>query len=271
MRLQVRHETVYRYDKPVSYSIQSLRLSPRPHDGLVVLSWRVQADGRRDLPSFTDGFGNLVHSHSVTRPHDSITLLVEGEVETTDTVGILRGGAEPFPPVFFLRPTALTQVDEPIARLAAEAAQAKTVLERLHRLMIVVRERIDYRLGATDAATTAAEALARGTGVCQDHTHVFIAAARHLGIPARYVGGYLWTGAESRDYGAGHAWAEAHVEDLGWVGFDAANCICPTAAYIRASVGLDYASAMPVRGVRRGNSTEDLAVKVAVTARGMEQ
>jgi transglutaminase-like putative cysteine protease len=271
MRLQVRHETVYRYDKPVSYTIQTLRLSPRPHDGLAVLSWRVQADGRRDLPAFVDGFGNIAHSYSVTRPHESISLLVEGEVETTDTAGILRGGVEPFPPGFFLRPTPLTIADEAIMALAEQATTGKTALERLHRLMIEVRERVDYRLGVTDVGTTAAEALARGIGVCQDHAHIFIAAARHLGIPARYVGGYLWTGLESREYGASHAWVEAYVEHLGWVGFDAANCICPTAAYIRASIGLDYASAMPVRGVRRGDSAEDLAVRVAVTARGMDQ
>ena len=271
MRLQVKHQTVYRYDEPVSYTIQSLRLTPRPHQGLAVLSWRVQADGRRELPSFTDGFGNLVHSYSVNRTHDSITLLVEGEVDTTDTAGILRGSSEPLPPLFYLRSTPLTTADEAIETLATEGGRGKTSLERLHRLMIAVRARVDYQLGATHAATTAAEALAQGVGVCQDHSHIFIAAARRLAIPARYVGGYLWTGVETHEYGASHAWAEAYVEDLGWVGFDAANCICPTAAYIRASIGLDYASAMPVRGIRRGKSAEELAVRVAVTAGAGDQ
>src|SRR5215470_299688 len=120
MRLQVKHQTTYRYDAPVSYAIQSLRLSPRPHQALAVLSWRVQADGRRELPSFVDGFGNLVHCHSVNRTHDSITLLVEGEVETTDTAGIVRGGTEPLPPLFYLRTTALTVSDPAIQSLAEE-------------------------------------------------------------------------------------------------------------------------------------------------------
>jgi len=266
MRLQVKNQTVYRYDAPVTYTIQSLRLTPRPHQGLTVLNWRVQADGRRELPFYADGFGNIVHSHSVNRIHDSITILVEGEVETTDNAGILRGAAEPLPPLFYLRSTPLTSADAAIAALAVESRQGKSSLERLHRLMIAVRGQVDYRLGATDTATTAAEALAQGVGVCQDHSHIFIAAARHLGIPARYVGGYLWTGVETHEYGASHAWAEAYVEDLGWVGFDTANCICPTAAYIRASIGLDYASAMPVKGIRRGKSAEELAVRVAVTA-----
>jgi transglutaminase-like putative cysteine protease len=271
MQLQVKHQTTYRYDAPVSYTIQSLRLSPRPHHGLSVLNWRVQADGRRELPFFTDGFGNIVHSHSINRTHDCVTLLVEGEVETTDTAGILRGGAEPLPPAFYLRATPLTVADAAIEALAAENGHGKSTIERLHRLMIAVRERVDYRLGATDVATTAAEALARGVGVCQDHSHIFIAAARHHGIPARYVGGYLWTGVETQEYSASHAWVEAYVQDLGWVGFDAANCICPTAAYIRTSIGLDYSSAMPVRGIRRGESAEDLTVRVSVTAGAGDQ
>ena len=95
-------------------------------------------------------------------------------------------------------------------------------------------------------------------------TFVNPAAARMLGVPARYIGGYLWTGHDGRDYDASHAWAEAFVPDLGWVGFDPANRICPTASYIRASVGLDYWSAAPVRGVRKGASTETMAVKVTV-------
>ena len=188
MQLQVKHQTTYRYDAPVSYTIQSLRLSPRPHHGLSVLSWRVQADGRRELPSFTDGFGNIVHSHSINRTHDCITLLVEGEVETTDTAGILRGGAEPLPPAFYLRSTPLTVADGAIEALAAENGHGKSTIERLHRLMIAVRERVDYRLGATDVATTAAEALARGVGVCQDHSHIFIAAGplrRRLSLDRR--------------------------------------------------------------------------------------
>ena len=89
MQLQVKHQTTYRYDAPVSYTIQSLRLSPRPHHGRLGAELAGQADGRRELPFFTDGFGNIVHSHSINRTHDCITLLVEGEVETTDTAGIL--------------------------------------------------------------------------------------------------------------------------------------------------------------------------------------
>jgi transglutaminase-like putative cysteine protease len=266
MRLRVQHQTVYRYEKPNPYSIQTLRLSPRPYEGCAVLTWSVRGEGRRELPSLIDGFGNLTHCHTVTRPHVEMTLAVEGEVETTDTAGVVRGTPEPLPPLFFLRETALTAPHPTIAALAAKIAGAPTVLARLHSLMSAVRDAMDYQLGVTDVQTAAADALQKGAGVCQDHAHVFIAAAKILGIPARYVGGYLWTGSDGRDNDASHAWAEAFVPDLGWVGFDAANRTCPTASYVRASVGLDYWSAAPVRGVRKGGSAETLAVKVTVGA-----
>jgi transglutaminase-like putative cysteine protease len=129
-----------------------------------------------------------------------------------------------------------------------------------------VRDRVDYRTGVTDTMTTAAQALASGAGVCQDHAHLFIAAARVLNVPARYVGGYLWTGKDDAEYEASHAWAEAYIEDIGWVGFDPSNRALPSEAYIRTAIGLDYWSAAPVRGVWRGDGDEALAVKVRVTA-----
>jgi transglutaminase-like putative cysteine protease len=109
-----------------------------------------------------------------------------------------------------------------------------------------------------------AEALARGAGVCQDHTHVFIAAARHLGFPARYVSGYLQAGAGEAPQEAQHAWAEVRIPDLGWAGFDAANGISPDPHYVRVACGLDYEYAAPVRGSRRGGGGEDLDVSVEV-------
>ena len=271
MRLRIDHRTVYRYADPVPYAIQTLRLSPRPYQGLAVLRWHVRADGRRELPSFIDGFGNLAHCHTINRRHDGVTLIAEGEVETQDTSGVVLGAPEPLPPVFFLRSTALTAPDPAIEALAMAAAPGRPPLERLHALMEGVGDRLAYKVGTTDAATTAADALQRGAGVCQDHAHLFIAAARLFGVPARYVGGYLWTGTDDREHEASHAWAEAFVDDLGWVGFDPSNRVCPTGAYIRASVGLDYWSAAPVRGIRRGDSNEMLSVRVIVEAGASDQ
>lgn len=271
MLLHVRHQTSYRYDNAVAAAIQTLRLTPRSYEGLRIVQWRVWSDTRRELPIFADGYGNLTHCHAVNHPHEAALVFVEGEVETAVTHGIVRGAPEPLPPLFFLRHTRLTRPDAAIAALARQVAPQGTALKQLHALLVAVRDRLDYLPGTTEVATAAAEALAAGAGVCQDHAHVFIAASRVLGIPARYVSGYLWTGMESREHQANHAWAEAFIHDLGWVGFDPANRICPTEAYIRTSVGLDYWSAAPVRGVRRGAAAETLAVAVNVTQAGGDQ
>jgi transglutaminase-like putative cysteine protease len=116
----------------------------------------------------------------------------------------------------------------------------------------------------TGTTTTAAEAFTLKRGVCQDLTHIFIAAARHLDIPARYVGGYFHRVDGVTQQDAGHAWAEAYVPSVGWIAFDPTNGICATEAYVRVAVGLDYLGASPVRGARRGGGTESMAVKVVV-------
>ena len=126
-----------------------------------------------------------------------------------------------------------------------------------------MRDRVEYVAGATDARTGAAEALAAGKGVCQDHAHIFIAAARKLSVPARYVTGYLHVAGEAAS-AANHAWAEAWLEGLGWVGFDPANHICPTERYVRLACGFDAASAAPVTGTHRGGGVESLTVDVVV-------
>jgi transglutaminase-like putative cysteine protease len=128
---------------------------------------------------------------------------------------------------------------------------------------VEVGRRIAFEPGATDTQTAAEEALARARGVCQDHAHVFIAAARHLGFPARYVSGYLLLDGQAAQV-ASHAWSEAHVEGLGWVGFDAANGISPDTRYVRLATGRDYRDAMPVSGIILGTAAERLAVRITV-------
>jgi transglutaminase-like putative cysteine protease len=192
--------------------------------------------------------------------------MVEGEVETRDTQGIMRGTVERFPPSLYLRETALTSADANIAGLAAACRDASgdDALEILHRIVERLHEDMAYDTDPTHAATTAAEAFTLKRGVCQDLTHVFIAAARNLGVPARYVGGYFYRGDGVIEQGAGHAWAEAFVPEIGWVGFDAANGICSTDAYVRVAIGLDYLGAAPLRGARYGGRGEALSVKVRV-------
>jgi transglutaminase-like putative cysteine protease len=134
----------------------------------------------------------------------------------------------------------------------------------------VVRGQIDYRVGTTQVETTAEEALASGAGVCQDHAHVFIAAARAMEVPARYVSGYLMMD-DRVDQEATHAWAEAFVEGLGWVGFDVANQISPDPRYVRVATGRDYRDAAPITGVSFGAAMEELHVMLAVEQQFVEQ
>lgn len=272
MRIRIHQETSYRYEAAANYSMQVLRLRPVDSGSQKVLSWRFTAPSFATVTESRDAYGNVLQTLYIERLHDEVTLAVHGEVETEDTGGVLRGSPEPFPPVFYLRQTELTAPDDTIRALAAaaEAAADGTPLDLAHGLMGAVRDALDYRIGETHAATTAAEALAHGYGVCQDHTHVFISAARHLGLPARYVSGYLWVEGDV-EYEASHAWAEAYIEDLGWVGFDVANRMCPTDAHVRVACGLDYLETAPARGVRRGGGEEKMEIRLKVDAGSSQQ
>ena len=276
MLISVRHVTRYVYAEPVSYTVQSLRLTPAPFASQRVVNWHVRVPGCNAPLEFRDGFGNTVHLVTLSGRHSELVIEAGGVVETKDSNGVVAGFAKVIPPRVFLKETAQTRPDAAIRELARSIAEQST-LARLHALASAVRDRVDYVKGSTDAHTEAAEALADGRGVCQDHAHIFIAAARTLGIPARYVTGYLMMHAgdkgmgESADFGpavnpaeAHHAWAEAWIESLGWVGFDISNRICPTERYVRLACGLDATTAAPITGSRRGGGGEKLEVSVAV-------
>ena len=269
MLISIRHISRYSYAEPVGYTIQSLRLTPASFAGQRVLDWRVHAVGAGMPLQFKDGFGNLVDLVAINASHAQLTIEAGGTVETSDRNGVVAGLAETMPRRVFLRETETTRPDAAIRALAA-AARGPDPLSRLHDLVGAVRDRVEYVAGATDARTGAAEALAAGKGVCQDHAHIFIAAARTLGVPARYVTGYLVLDAPGTSE-AHHAWAEAWVEGLGWVGFDVANGICPTERYVRLAAGLDAGYAAPVVGSRRGGSTERLDVSVEVQQQSAQQ
>jgi transglutaminase-like putative cysteine protease len=130
---------------------------------------------------------------------------------------------------------------------------------------------VAFEVGSTSASHTAADAFAQKRGVCQDHSQIFISAARLLGVPARYVSGHLSRQDGRHDQDAAHAWAEAWIPDLGWVGFDPANGICATDRYVRVAAGLDYRGAAPVRGASYGGGGERLAVRLNVRDADMQQ
>jgi transglutaminase-like putative cysteine protease len=266
MRLHIFHETVYRYQRPVTGVIQTLRLTPRNHDGQYVTRWRIDISENCEVDRHEDAFGNITHVFTADGPLSDLRVTVDGEVETQDTGGVVRGAVERFPPSLYLRETPLTGLDPALAELAARVREAAggDVLKTLHGLLARLHAEVTYDKNPTHAATTAAEAFALKRGVCQDLTHIFIAAARSVGIPARYVGGHMRRADGVTQQEAGHAWAEAHVPDLGWIAFDAANGICATEAHVRVAVGLDYLGAAPVRGTRYGGGEEDMEVAVRV-------
>ncbi|MBC7737833.1 MAG: transglutaminase family protein, partial [Candidatus Saccharibacteria bacterium] len=167
-------------------------------------------------------------------------------------------------PECYLGASPATWLDAPLRDLARIADDAPDRLSAAHALMQAVADAVAYKPGVTHAKTTAAEALAIGEGVCQDHAHVLSAVARAAGIPARYVSGYLFADPAEVEHEAAHAWAELHLPGLGWVGFDAANRCCPDDRYIRLGSGMDAQDAAPIRGSARSTGTESLTVQVAV-------
>lgn len=264
MKLAIRHRTAYAYDPPMSAVAMRLKLFPSIFDGQKTLSWKVTLNGVAVEPDFRNGYGDAVATRFLRGGVAAVEVVAEGEVETTDLAGVLRGHRAPLKPGVCLRDTPRTRADAAILALAHEAdATGGAPIERAHALQDLVTARIAYRAGSTHAATTAAAALAAGEGVCQDHAHVMIAAARALDWPARYVAGY-YLASDDGGEGATHAWAEIWIEGLGWVGFDAANDLCPTDAYVRLCSGLDAADAAPLRGHASGVAEETLAVEVSV-------
>ncbi|MCW1382503.1 transglutaminase family protein [Novosphingobium sp. KCTC 2891] len=270
MRLAIDHTTHYRFSGPVSRGQQRLRLKPKESAGQSVLEWAIHLDGARCEVEYDDENSNHVTLISFEPGTTEVTIRCEGVVETSDVAGIIGRHAGYLPRWHFLQQTDLTAPGPRLRALAASLDSTGDALTKLHALSSLVRETIAYELGYTDAATTAEAALADGRGVCQDHAHVFIGAARLLGIPARYVSGYLMMN-DRVEQNAGHAWAEAMVEGLGWVGFDVSNGICPDVRYVRVATGRDYRDAAPITGIRTGARDETMHVKLAVEQQRVEQ
>ncbi len=265
MRLKIRHETIYRYGVPAKYAVQMLRLTPRSHEGQFVQRWRVEIDADCRLDRNQDPFGNIVHIFTVDGPLSAMAIIAEGEVDMTACGGFIHGGIERLPLGLWRRGTALTGISQEMRSYARRIASGEggNALATLHALMAAINTDFRFVIGETDASTSAAQAFSQKSGVCQDLAHVFIGCARSLGIPARYAGGYYMR-TDTAHQEAGHAWAEAHVDGLGWIGFDPANGICVTDRHVRVAIGQDYLDAAPIRGARIGGMDEVLSVSVEV-------
>ena len=264
MRLKISHQTRYHYDAPLHYALQQLRLTPKSRAGQTVLNWETTVDGGQAELEFDDQHNNHVTLVSFEPGGTEICVACEGEVETTDRSGVIgqHGGYAPL--WYFERHTDLTRPGPQLRGLVnALAGDFDGDLARLHGLSGLIAERVAYETGRTDAETTIEDALGAGHGVCQDHAHIFISAARLIGHPARYVSGYLMMD-DRIEQDASHAWAEAHVDGLGWVGFDPSNGISPDARYVRVATGLDYREAAPTSGMRVGDGSEAMVVALQV-------
>jgi transglutaminase-like putative cysteine protease len=264
MRLRIVHRTAYRYDEPVKYSAQALRLTPRREGQQRVLSWGIQAPGRRIEQ--VDAHGNVTHLLTVEDPHKEIEIIVSGAVEVA-TEGVLLPHEGQLSPLAYLASTPLTTADEAIAALSKQYLHgAQPVRDRLYALADGVHERVRYKKGSTSVEDSAAAALARGEGVCQDQAHVFISCCRAAGIPARYVSGYLYSGGDDDGTAASHAWVDAWIGDAkAWLGIDVTHHEPTGMHHCRLAVGRDYLDAAPVRGVRRGGGHEKMDVDVTVS------
>jgi transglutaminase-like putative cysteine protease len=267
MRIRIHHTTQYAYDRPITSAVQVLRMTPRPNDGQHIVRWRVETDVDGRMKAGEDSLGNLTHTLYVDGPVQRLRLMVSGEVETLDTGGVLHGSIERFPPDVFLRETRLTLANEALRDYGRQVAGSTTDrLQLLHDLLAAIHRDVTFCTDATDARGSAAEAFAQRQGVCQDLAHIFIGIARFLAIPARYVSGHLVRDDGVVEQEAAHAWAEAHVDGLGWVGFDPANGACPSDSHVRVATALDYLGAAPVRGSRFGGGREEMEVRLSVTA-----
>lgn len=266
MRLSISHSTSYRFSRPLVDVVQMLRLTPSTCLNQTVLDWRIDVDCNARLREARDGYGNVIHALYVDQPVTTLSITAKGQVITEDRAGIVTGLPSDLPPPVFLRPTVLTAPDDALTAFAMEiAGRAAASLERLHAISAAILDRMNFDVDSSGISTAAADAFSARRGVCQDFAHIFIAAARVGGIPARYISGHLYRRDGSGAQPATHAWAEAWIEDLGWVAFDPTHGICADGAYVRIAAGLDFGDVSPIVGARRGGGIEEMAVEVSVT------
>lgn len=265
MKLAIRHTTRYSFSSPVVHALQRLRLTPKETQGQKILNWQMQYENAHPELEYDDQNYNTVTLVGVQSGAKEVIVTCSGMVETQDNAGVIGRHAGHLPLWSFLGQTKLTKPGPKMRALIRElpSPQEAGRLDYLHALSSRIREGVIYETGKTGVSTTAEEATASGHGVCQDHAHIFIGAARAAGTPARYVSGYLMMN-DRIDQEATHAWAEAHIDGLGWVGFDISNGISPDPRYVRVATGRDYRDAAPVTGISFGATEQVLTVDVAV-------
>jgi transglutaminase-like putative cysteine protease len=258
MRIRISHQATFAYAPASRSTIVNLRLTPRSFDSQYVLRWRVGVDLDCALRHSQDSLGNIVQTFSHHKPVERFTVSADGEVETSDAVGVVRGSEEPLPPEMFLRASAKATANANIRAFLDEAlAGASDELDLLHRLMEALHENIAFDPDAADARGGAAETLSLKRGSGGDIAHLFVAAAHAHGVPARVVTGFV-APEDGEAEGRLEVWTEALAPKLGWVAFDCVRNLCANDRYVRVGVGFDHAGAQPIRASHSGGGVETI-------------
>ena len=274
MRISVRHVIVQEFAPPARSVIQKMRLRPRALESQHVMSWGIEFDVDCQLRERQDTCGNFVQTLDADGPLNKLTVTARGEIDTFDTAGLLRGEVERFSPEIFLRDTDLTECDPDLRAFAREAIKGvKTELDKPHFLMRAVSEAMAFAASESDPVS-AIDAFKAKKGGSGDMAHVFIAAARAIDVPARFVSGYLASesdGAErAPDTSDLHSWTEAYVDGLGWIGFDPSICLCMHDGHVRLAVALDWLGAAPLRVAPTQSATRSVDAR-AIVSQGQAQ
>ncbi|MEJ7934796.1 transglutaminase family protein [Sphingobium sp. AN558] len=272
MKLIVRHQTIYRYANSAGRVAMLLRLMPVSTPAQTVIDWHVSVNDAPVTGFRANGHGEMQAVWTQRDGLDRAVIVAQGLVETHATNGVLGMPASRIDPRYFLRESPLTQASDAIRAAALAVPAGGGALARLHAWSAAVSDAVRYRTGVTSVSTTAAQAFALGAGVCQDHAQIFIAGARAMGLPARYVSGYLLAD-EDNELHETHGWAEALVPGLGWVGFDPSNRVCVTERYLRLACGIDADEAAPIRGsvTAAGDISIDADVRIAQAQEGIQE
>lgn len=271
MFIRIHHERTWRFDPAARGVLRSCRLNPRNFDGQHVMNWRMDVNVDCHMKFSEDGFGNLVQSFSVDGPVTELGVAIECSVDTFDTHGVVRGAVERFPPELYLRPTALTQASNDLRVFARDVcAGIDEPFAKAHALLPSICNAIawDRTTAASDVLATrgAADVFKAKTGDSREIAHVFLACARLLKIPTRFVSGFCMPAGGEEDWpGSSHCWAEAWCEGYGWIGFDAAIGVCARETHVRLACALDWLGAAPYRTGQSGFSTELIGESTTMT------
>lgn len=280
MFYSIRHSTKFRYSDPVRESVMEVRMQPRSEGNQTLRQFDLSTDPLARIFARRDFQGNVVHHFDVPGSHDALSIVTEALVEVVapsevpeamepqawnELDEVLRNGDywDYSIPSRFARPTELLKQFQNELGLRREGDPLSVV----RRLNSAIFGAFSYVQSVTRADSPIDDALGTRQGVCQDMSHIMIALLREIGIPARYVSGYLFhrTGTHDRSVAdATHAWVEALMPGYGWIGFDPTNDLLCGDRHIRTAVGRDYADVPPTLGIYRGKTQTELKVAVHV-------